>query len=171
MKELLNILKPKEIVKTINQIDFKKLKAKGINALIMDIDDTLIPREENQISPMIFEWIVTRKEEGFKMCLASNSRHPLRVKYLGDTLGLPAISLGFKPLPFAFWNSLKILDAKPEETAMIGDQLFMDILGANMLNIYTIFVHHKKSEDILIRTWMRNAEEWVLSKLTPSKIV
>ena len=167
MKEFLNILKPKEIVRSINQIDFKRLKARGITALILDIDDTLIPREENQISPMIFEWIVTRKEEGFRICLTSNSRHPLRVKYIGDTLSLPAISLGFKPLPFAFWNSLKLLDAKPEETAMIGDQLFMDILGANLLNIYTIFIHHKKMEDFLPRVWMRKAEEWVLAKLTP----
>jgi HAD superfamily phosphatase (TIGR01668 family) len=161
----LEILKPRQIVKDIHDIDFGRLKTQGINALILDIDDTLIPRRINDISPEVFEWIIERKEEGFKLCLTSNSRHPLRVKYIGDTLKLPAMSLGFKPLPFAFWRSLKMLDAKPEEAAMIGDQLFMDILGANLVKIHTIFVKHLTPETFLLRKWMRMAEEWILERI------
>lgn len=159
------LFRPKQIVKDIYQIDFAGLKEQGINALILDIDDTLIPREVNDVYPAVFEWVMARKEQGFKICLASNSRHPLRVKYIGESLGLPAIHLGFKPLPFAFWKSMEILKSKPAETAMIGDQLFMDILGANFVNLHTIFIHHKKEEDYLIRQWMRAAEEWVLNKI------
>ena len=164
------LLRPQEIARDINKIDFAALKAKGIRALILDIDDTLIPKEVNDIYPAVFEWVVARKEEGFRLCLTSNSRHPLRVKYIGDTLGLPAISMGFKPLPFAFRKSLEILKAKPEETAMIGDQLFMDILGANILKIYSIFIDHRKEEEFLVRKWMRQAEQWVLSKLRTSAL-
>ncbi|HVN67260.1 MAG TPA: HAD hydrolase-like protein, partial [Candidatus Sulfotelmatobacter sp.] len=92
-----------------------------------------------------------------------NSRHPLRVKYFSDTLGIPAMHLSFKPLPFAFWRSLEILKAKPEETAMIGDQLFMDILGANLLGIYSIFIDHGKPETFFLRQWMRQAEQWLIA--------
>ncbi len=159
-----NLFKPDLIAKDIYDVDFAKLKKQGINALLLDIDDTLIPRGVNDISPQVFEWIVARKEEGFKLCLTSNSYHPLRVKYFGDTLGIPAISLGFKPFPFAFRNSLKALNAKPENTAMIGDQLFMDILGANLLNIYTIHVKYVTPEGFFLRRWMRIAEEWVLER-------
>lgn len=169
MNELLEKIKsffrPKVIVKDIHEIDFRALKAKGVNALILDIDDTLIPRDVNDIYPQVFEWVVARKEEGFRLCLTSNSRHPLRVKYIGDALGLPAMHLSFKPLPFAFWKSLEILKAKPEETAMIGDQLFMDILGANLINIYSIFIKHLTEETFWPRKWMRAAEDWFLSKL------
>lgn len=160
-----NYFRPGKIVKDINEIDFGALKARGINALILDIDDTLIPREVNDIYPQVFEWVATRKEEGFKLCLTSNSRHPLRVKYIGDTLGLPAMHLSFKPLPFAFLKSLEILKAKPEEAAMIGDQLFMDILGANLVKIYSIYIQHGKEESFILRKWMRQAEEWVLMQL------
>jgi hypothetical protein len=166
LNDFLRIFRPKEIVKDINDIDFKALKGKGINALILDIDDTLIPREINDIYPQVFEWVATRKEEGFKLCLTSNSRHPLRVKYIGDTLGLPAMHLSFKPFPFAFWRSLEILKAKPEETAMIGDQLFMDILGGNLVKLYSIYIQHGKEETFWARKWMRRTEEWVLSKLS-----
>lgn len=158
------LLRPQQIVADIRAIDFNDLKRRGITALILDIDDTLIPREVNDVYPEVFEWVVDRKEEGFRLCLTSNSRHPLRVKYFGDTLGIPAMHLSLKPLPFAFWKSLEIMQAKPEETAMIGDQLFMDILGANLLNIYSIYIRHGKEESFILRRWMRQAENWLLSK-------
>ena len=158
-------LRPKEIKKDIHEIDFSGLKASGISAIILDIDDTLIPREVNDIYPSVFEWIMARKEEGFRLCLTSNSRHPLRVKYIADTLKIPAMHLSFKPLPFAFWRSLQILGSKPAETAMIGDQLFMDILGANLVNIHTIFIRHNKPETFLPRQWMRDLENWVLDRI------
>jgi HAD superfamily phosphatase (TIGR01668 family) len=160
-----NLFKPKLIAKDIYNIDFEKLKSQGINALLVDIDDTLMPRHVNDISPQVFEWVVARKEEGFKLCLTSNSYHPLKVKYFGETLGVPAISLGLKPLPFAFKRSLIALNAKPENSAMIGDQLFMDILGANLLKIYTIYVKYVTPEGFFLRKWMRQMEEWILKKI------
>jgi hypothetical protein len=165
LNALIEKCRPGLIVRDIREIDFRSLKARGINALIFDIDDTLLPRAVNDISPDLFERIATLKQEGFRLCLTSNSRHPLRVKYIGKTLGVPAISFGFKPLPFAFRRSLEILQAEPAETAMIGDQLFMDILGANLVGLYSIFVWHKIPESFAPRIWMREAENRVLSKL------
>lgn len=162
---LKELFKPGQIVENIYEIDFDKLRSQGINALILDIDDTLIPRGVNDISPQVFEWVTTRKEQGFKLCLTSNSRHPLRVKYIGETLDLPAMHLSFKPLPFAFWKSLEILKTKPKETAMIGDQLFMDIVGANLVKINSIYVKHLTAETFLPRVWMRKAENWLLETL------
>ncbi|NQT29967.1 MAG: YqeG family HAD IIIA-type phosphatase [Candidatus Saganbacteria bacterium] len=161
-EKIKKLLRPNLVVSDIYNIDFAKLKNQGIRALILDIDDTLIPRGVNEISPRVFEWVVERKEEGFKLCLASNSRHPMRVKYIGKTLELPSMSLGFKPLPFAFLKSLKLLDAEANETAMIGDQLFMDILGANLVGIYSIFVKHLSKETFFPRVLMRQVEGWVL---------
>ena len=160
-----NLFRPNLIAKDIYNIDFGKVRSRGINALLLDIDDTLIPRGVNDVSPQVFEWIVARKEEGFKLCLTSNSYHPLRVKYFGETLGIPAISLGLKPLPFAFRRSLKTLNARPENTAMIGDQLFMDILGANLQGLYTIHIKYVTPEGFFLRRWMRMAEEWVLKRI------
>ena len=164
MNEWRKIFKPDQIVNNIFEINFEDLKKKGILSLILDIDDTLLPRKANDVSPKVFEWVVERKEEGFKICLASNSRHPLRIKLIGETLGLPALSLGFKPLPFAFWNALKTINSKPEESAMVGDQLFMDILGANLLKIHSIYVKPLSEETFLLRKWMRRAEDWVLNQ-------
>ncbi len=156
---------PKQILNRIQDIDFAKLKTLGIKFLLLDIDETLIPRGVNDVSPQVFDWITNRKDEGFKLCLTSNSKHPLRVKYIGQTLGVPAISMGFKPFPFAFWRALKKLNAKPQETAMIGDQLFMDTLGANLLGIYSIHVKPMNPETFFLRIWMRQIEDWVLGQI------
>jgi len=163
-RQIITLLSPKLAVDNIHAIDFTKLKDQGINCLIMDLDDTLLPRTVNDITPQLFEWIATRKEEGFKICLASNSRHPLRVKYIGETLGVPYISMGFKPLPFVFWKSLEILESSSKETAMIGDQLFMDVLGGNIVNLFTIYVKNLTPENFPPRIWMRQLERWILDQ-------
>lgn len=155
---MFNLLRPKQIVKNIYAIDFAVLKAKGINSLILDIDDTLIPRRSLDVPIRVFEWIALRKEEGFKLCLTSNSRHPLRVKFIGEALDLPYLYMSFKPLPFAFWKSMKLLKSTPKQTAMIGDQLFMDTLGANLLGIHSIYVIPMTAETFYPRIIMRSLE-------------
>ncbi|MBU0630956.1 MAG: YqeG family HAD IIIA-type phosphatase [Candidatus Margulisbacteria bacterium] len=143
-------------------IDTRELQDRGIKALILDIDDTLIPREVRDVYPNVFEWVQARKDEGLKLCLTSNSRHPLRVKYFSETLGVPALHFSLKPLPMAFRRSLEILGTSAAETAMIGDQLFMDILGANLVNIHSIYIDHRKEETFPPRQWMRWVERYLI---------
>ena len=158
-------LKPNLIAKNIQSVNFAKLKEQGITNLILDIDDTLISRRSTNITPLLFEWVANRKSDGFNLCLASNSRHPVRVEYIGKTLGLPHLSFGLKPLPFAFQRAMRVLGSRPDNTAMIGDQLFMDILGANLLGIYSILVQNITPETMTVRQFMRWLEDWVLAKL------
>jgi HAD superfamily phosphatase (TIGR01668 family) len=158
------LFQPGEIVPSLREINFDRLKAGGIRGLILDIDDTLLPRNVNDIYPEVFEWVMARKEEGFRLCLISNNRHPLRVRSIGETLNLPALSMAFKPLPFAFWKALEFLATRPAETVMIGDQLFMDILGGNLIGLHTIFVKPLTEDTLLPRKWMRRAEKWILNQ-------
>ena len=159
------LLKPNAQAKDIYAINFEELKSLGITNLILDVDDTLLPRRSMNITPKLFEWVARRKEEGFKLCLASNSRYPGRVQYIGRTLNLPYMFFGLKPLPFAFWKAMKILGSNPKNTAMIGDQLFMDILGANLLGIYSIFTLLLTPETFEPRKLMRLIEQKLLKNL------
>ena len=143
MNRSLRLLKPSQIFGDIHEIDFSSLKQKGITALILDIDDTLIPRTENEVTPDVFEWVAERKAEGFKLFFASNSRHPQRVQYIGQVLEVPAASLSFKPLPFGFWRALKVLGVKPNEAAMIGDSLKSDIKPSHAAGMKSILIPRK----------------------------
>ncbi|MFA4967815.1 MAG: YqeG family HAD IIIA-type phosphatase [Candidatus Margulisiibacteriota bacterium] len=161
----LEIFRPKEYLDSIYNIDFKKLRSMGIKAIIMDMDETLLPREMLDITPVLFGFIEDLRDKGFTICLVSNSIYPERVDYVSKTLKLPSLTTAAKPLPFAFERALKIAGAKKDEAVVIGDQLFMDILGGNWAGIYTILVKPMSRETYWLRQWMRKAEKYVLQKL------
>ncbi len=165
MKKLLQILKPAQIKDNIFSIDFFELKNQGITSLIFDIDDTLMPRTEKNISLKVSYLISTLKDKGFKICLTSNSRHPKRVELIAKELDVPYIYLAMKPFPQAFKKSLEILKSTAAETAVIGDQLFMDILGGNLQKMHTIFIKEHTAETFLPRQIMRWVEDFILPRL------
>ena len=161
----LEILRPREYLDSIYSIDFDRLKDRGISSIIMDMDETLLPREMLDITPVLFSFIQELREKGFNICLLSNSVHPERVDYVSRTLRLPSITMAAKPFPFAFDKALKLLKARKEEAVVIGDQLFMDTLGGNWAGIYTILVKPMSPEKFWLRQWMRTAEHFVLQNL------
>ena len=156
----MSIFHPKEHVKSIYQIDFLRLKESGIRGIIFDLDDTLIPRTSDHITPQLLDWVNHIQEMGFKVCISSNGVRPHRVEIIGQQLGIPVITLAFKPFPFAFHTALKILDAPPHRIAVIGDFVFTDILGGNFYGMHTILVDPlSRVEPFLPRRMMRWMED------------
>jgi HAD superfamily phosphatase (TIGR01668 family) len=153
---------PKQKADTIYEVDPADLKAKGIKALILDLDDTLLPKTSSDITPKLYAFIENLKSMGFAVCISSNNRFPKRVEFIARTLNLPHISLAFKPLPPPFAKALEILGSKKEETAIIGDQLFTDILGGNLFGIHTVLVKPMTKEIFFLRQWMRDLEKFFL---------
>lgn len=160
---------PRAYVDSIFSIDFDELKRSGIRALIIDLDDTLIPRREYSVPVSVFNWIEAAKEKGFKIYLASNGGRLPRVNYIVRSLQIEGNALSFKPLPFAFRHAMKVLKVPAENTAVIGDQLITDVLGGNILGMFTVLVKPLSEETSLIRIPMRLLEEFLIKllKLTP----
>lgn len=161
----LEILRPREYLSSIYEIDFDNLRAMGFKAVIMDIDDTIIPRKKIEITPRLYSLIESIKEKGFKICLLSNNFYPEKVEHVSRILKVPSVSVALKPLPFAFEKALKILGSSKSETLVIGDQIFMDILGGNLAGIYSILVKPISKETFWLRRWMREAEKFALRRL------
>lgn len=155
-------LKPDMVASSLGEVDFTYLKRAGKTNIILDLDETLLPRKMNDISPEIYIFINHLKYNGFKICLTSNNRHPLRLEYLGRTLNLPAIPLALKPLPFGFRKAMRLLGANTRNSAVIGDQIFTDVLGGRLLDILTVYVHPITPETFIPRQWMRQLEDYIL---------
>ncbi len=162
---MLEYCRPKEYLDSIYQIDFAGLRKKGIKGLILDLDETLLPREMLDISPVLFSFIEDLKDKGYQIFLLSNSMKEARVEYVGKTFNIPHMTFAMKPLPFAFESARKFMKLLPHEVAVVGDQLFMDILGGNWAKMYTILVKPFNPETFWLRQWMRVAEKWVLDRL------
>ncbi len=130
-------VKPDMEVSAVTDILIDELIASGINGLIIDVDETLrfdskdIPKENE-------EWLNTARSK-FKIVILSNGMDKkLEEKF--DEMGIPYIEFAFKPFKYNFNKSLDILGLKPEEVAVIGDDLFDDIYGGNKNDMTTIKV-------------------------------
>ncbi|MCG8400929.1 MAG: YqeG family HAD IIIA-type phosphatase [Firmicutes bacterium] len=136
---MLRILYPNMYVPSVTAINPQELRERGIHNLLLDLDNTIVPRDHNRFSPQINNWLQGLMDKGFKLCIVSNNSTG-RVKNVAGPLQVPTVVRAVKPLPGAFLRGMRLLGAKTGNTAIIGDQIFTDILGGNMLGLFTVLV-------------------------------
>jgi len=155
----MKLLHPNEYAHSVLDIDINKLWERGIRNLVIDLEDTLITKGNWDIKSKIHDWLNSVKEKGFGVCLVTNSFYFKKVSEFSKRINMPVINAAFKPFPFAFWRAMKIVGGTTQNTAVIGDQLFMDILGGNFVGTHTILVKHISKENNFLRKMMRELEK------------
>ena len=154
------LLKPNIKLDKITDINLDILKKYNLKALILDVDNTLSTHHGQILTEGLENWLVYMKENGIKLTVLSNSNKN-RVKPFAEKIGLDFISLGLKPLPFGFVRAIKALGTKRKETAIVGDQIFTDILGGNFVGLKTILLTPIKPETSLRFRMKRKVEKLV----------
>ena len=117
----------------------------GVEALLLDVDNTLSTHGGMRPLQGLENWINAIKEEGVELLILSNARRR-RVEPFAKKLGLPFASLSVKPLPFGYLRAVRRLGLKRRQAAIVGDQLFTDALGGNLAGLVTILVDPIKPE-------------------------
>jgi HAD superfamily phosphatase (TIGR01668 family) len=135
----LKLLYPKKYVASVAQIDPGELYHHGIRCVLFDLDNTVVPRDESDIPPEAAAWLKSLKEKGIKVCIVSNNG-PDRLGRVAGIEEIPSVSRAIKPFKHPFRKAMKMMEATEKETAVVGDQIFTDILGGNRLGLYTILV-------------------------------
>jgi hypothetical protein len=151
-------------VHSIYEIDLEKLRSKGILGIIFDLDNTLIEWDNYRPDPEMIAWIQKVKDNGFLVCLLSNNS-PRRVEQIALKLDVPFFAPARKPLLQVFRRALKSLGLYPDNTAMVGDQLFTDVLGGNRLGMFTIWVTPMSSKEFFGTRITRAVERAVVRQL------
>nr|WP_240495890.1 YqeG family HAD IIIA-type phosphatase [Thermoanaerobacterium sp. R66] len=155
---------PDMYANSIYDIDFENLKKRGITSLIFDIDNTLVPQKVLNPDRKVINLFKFLKSKGFKVCLISNNTTKRVNNFTKDT-GVKGISWAIKPRKSAFYKALEMLDSTPDETAIIGDQIFTDIFGGHRVGLFTILVRPLSSEEFGWTKIMRKLEKKVLKKV------
>lgn len=135
----LNLLYPKMYVSSVTDIDPGDLYGRGIRCVLFDLDNTVVPRDKNELPPEVARWIGRLREKSIKVCVISNNG-PGRVGRVSGMEDIPSVCRAIKPRKHPFRKAMNMLGVIPEETAVVGDQVFTDILGGNRLGLYTILV-------------------------------
>lgn len=164
---LLNHLRPGYLtpdleVGSVAEIDTKGLKRVGIRGIIFDVDNTLCGYHGTSVDERIRGTVELMKKE-FKTCVISNTNDERRGE-LEEQFGLHVVrSKVKKPRPEPFLEALGYLGTLPQNTAVIGDRLLTDIVGANRLGMYSIKVAPlDPGSDPLIIRLARGFENFVL---------
>lgn len=160
---MFNVLYPDLVVDSIYDINLETLQQNNIKALIIDIDNTLVAWNIKKADERSMGWIEHMKSHGIKVCLVSNNSKDRVVKFNQD-LRLYVVHRAQKPRRAPFLKALRHLDTLPEETAMIGDQIFTDVLGGNRLKMFTILVKPISRKEFPLIRIKRVFEKMVMSK-------
>ncbi len=143
------ILKPDEVYARVEDIALEKLWEKGIRGLILDLDNTIVPWGEDIPPQKIVEFVQKAKDIGFRLAIISNAQ-PRRVARCGEILEIPGIGLAKKPFPSSLKKAQKdLLHLPSSKVAIVGDQIFTDIVGGNLLGFYTILVEPITRKDFI----------------------
>lgn len=165
MNKLLRLLCPSEFVESVPLVEIAELKHQRIRAVLVDLDNTLVPWRSCDIAPGVKDWMEEAERQEIKICIVSNTRTERRLRNIAVELGIPFVRKGLKPRRRSFFEALKLLDIKPNEAAVIGDQIFTDILGGNRLGLYTILVRPLHKREFIGTRVSRLLERVILSLL------
>lgn len=153
---------PYEYADSVFQIDYKKLYDKGYRGIIFDIDNTLVHHGEES-TPEVDALFHQIQQIGFQTILLSDNEKE-RVEKFIKNIDTPYICDAGKPDPSGYEKAVKLLKTKKNETVVIGDQIFKDILGANKSCLPSILVKFIRMENET-RIGKRRYLEYLILKL------
>ena len=157
------IFRPNIKLNKVTDISLEILSKYNIDSLILDVDNTLSTHHGQVLTDGLEDWLALMKENGIKLTVLSNSNSK-RLDPFAKKIGLDYISLGLKPLPFGYLRALKRLKSNKKQTAIVGDQIFTDVMGGNFVGLKTIWLTPIEPEPMLSFRIRRKLEAY-LTKL------
>lgn len=160
------LLRPDDYLTDVRALDFDALAAAGVRALLVDIDNTLLPRGADAVPPEYAGWLDAAAAAGFGVCFVSNSWRGL-VRQRAVELGYPLVARALKPLPFGFIAGARRLGVRARECAVVGDQIFTDVLGGTLAGARTVLVLPLSQVDLPHTLLLRRVERLIMAGRTP----
>jgi HAD superfamily phosphatase (TIGR01668 family) len=131
---------PQGVYSHVTDIRPERLSAKGIRLVLADLDNTLVPYRVPEPTDEVVAWKNDLEAAGIRLFLLSNSRKPNRARHFAESLGIPYQGHSGKPRRGGYLRAMERMGCRPEETVMVGDQIFTDTLGANNAGVVPLLV-------------------------------
>jgi HAD superfamily phosphatase (TIGR01668 family) len=159
---------PEFYIKTFELATAEFLTSIGVKGIILDIDNTLEPYEHPLPGAHVVAWLETLKEYGIKAAIVSNNGKK-RVELFNEKLGLPAYYKAKKPFKRNLLKAMNDMGTLPDETILMGDQVFTDVWAAHNVGIKAILVPPINDKRDIFTRFKRLAERPVLKKYEKRK--
>lgn len=168
---MLQLLYPKVWKESAYGLPYARMAEKGIRGLIFDVDNTLafhdVPADQKAVE--LFRQL---HQLGLKTCLLSNNKEPRVKAFAGKVHASCYVFKGGKPGTRGYRKAMELMGTTPADTVAVGDQLFTDILGANLAGIYSILVtpmNPKEEIQIVLKRYLEKPILWAYRKREAKK--
>ena len=158
----MSLLRPGRYLPAVTCLDLEGLWAAGKRVLLLDRDNTLVPRDARRAPDDVVAWLAHARSIGFRLCLVSNN-WAKNVRPDAEQFGAQLVSRAAKPLPFGLWRALRKVGGRPSEAVLVGDQVFTDVLGARLAGIDSVLVRPQAEKDLAHTLVLRRVEALVLA--------
>ena len=157
-------LYPNIYLNKVEDITIQTLIKNKIKLLILDVDNTLIDYYKN-LSENVINWAKEMKGQGIKLYILSNTNNEEKVKAVAKKLDVKYKHFAMKPLKRGFRYVQKETNIKPENIAVVGDQIFTDVIGGNRSKMFTILVDPIDEEkEYWYTAWKRPIENKIKNR-------
>ena len=132
-------LLPRLRADSITELTPEMLQKQGIQLLMLDFDNTIVPYTTNEPTEEMAAWLKMMTQSHIQLCVVSNSKRD-RVKIFCKAYGIDCITHAKKPFSKGIKECLARYDLPSSVCALAGDQIYTDVLGANCTDVTSILV-------------------------------
>ena len=183
MWEMLN---PEYRFSSLNKITPEWMARHQYRVLLMDIDNTLLPRNSSVVPDVHVHCLQKLQEQGIVILLASNNGGKrvtaIEQQLYEKGLRIPLLTWAGKPFPRAYAGAIRLLKTSfpsvVAETATgtscilaAGDQIFTDVLGAHWYNLPAAWLRPMSQNDFIGTKVLRVLETWVTGYLAKRSLL
>ena len=122
---------------------------RGIRLLLLDVDNTIAPYGDNTVPPRLAEWANGIRQAGIEIYILSNNRGD-RPSIFAEQLGCGWVGRAAKPGTKALLAVLQEKAVEPGQAALIGDQIYTDVLCARRAGILALLVQPIRLQNPLL---------------------
>ena len=142
------LVKPWRREPDVASIGVDGLVEAGVRCVLIDRDNTVVPRDTKQAPESALAWLDALRAAGIKVCMVSNNFHSREVEDSARELGCEVVHHAMKPAPFAVRRALKLMGATADEAVLVGDQVFTDVMAGNLAGVRPILVDPQSTTDL-----------------------
>lgn len=130
---------PDFILRDVTRITPEFLQQQGIEALVLDVDNTLTTHSSQHLSDEVEAWLATMHSAGIKMMMASNN-YEKRVAPFAEKIGLDYTSFCCKPTAKWLRAAKRKWGLPKDKMAIVGDQIFTDGFAGHFAGVRVLLV-------------------------------
>lgn len=161
-------LYPKKDVNNVYELTQAFYEQNNIKGVIFDIDNTLVKHTTPHPPAELLNYFKMLESIGIKIAIVSNNKKE-RVETFSKQTGYIYYGRAYKPFKKYLLKVQNEFALPPQNIALVGDQIFTDIYGANRMGFYSVIVTQLGANETGFVAFKRIFERLVMASYNRKK--